>query len=117
MGFDEGACRFVAVVEIGGAAEIKIDRYQHQSRAMRDRHGKGPEPQWCRSYPRQHPRMAPVDEPEAAEPDDQEARADLDLSSRWPTRSGPSAATRARDLLSISPAETASGHPIPGFTP
>jgi len=80
MGFDEGACRLVAAVEIGGAAETKIDRYQHQSRAMRDRHGKGPEPQLCRSYPRQHPRMAPVDEPEAAEPDDQEACADLDLS-------------------------------------
>ena len=30
---------------------------------------------------------------------------------------GQSAATRARGLLSISPAETASGHPIPGLTP
>ena len=47
---------------------------------MRDRHGKGPEPQLRRSYPRKHPRMAPVDEPEEAEPDDQEAGADLDLS-------------------------------------
>ena len=63
-----------------GAAETKIDRYQHQSRAMRDRHGKGPDPKLRRSYPRQHPRMAPVDEPEDAEPDDQEAGADLELS-------------------------------------
>ena len=39
------------------------------------------------------------------------------IASRWPTVSGQSAATRARELLSISPAETASGHPIPGFTP
>src|SRR5215510_11305991 len=39
------------------------------------------------------------------------------IASRWPTVSGQSAITRARELLSISPAETASGHPIPGFTP
>src|SRR5262249_48276276 len=31
---------------------------------MRDRHGEGPEPQLRRSYPRQHPRMASVDEAE-----------------------------------------------------
>jgi hypothetical protein len=31
--------------------------------------------------------------------------------------SGQSAATSARELLSINPAETASGQPIPGFTP
>jgi hypothetical protein len=46
---------------------------------MRHRHSKGPEPQLRRSYARQHPRMAPVYEPEEAEPDDQEAGADLDL--------------------------------------
>ena len=39
------------------------------------------------------------------------------IASRWPTGSGPNAATRARGLFSISPADTASGHPIPGFTP
>ena len=61
------------------AAETKIDRYEHQSRAMRDRDGKGPEPQLCRSYSREHPRMAPVDEPEYAEPNDQKAGDDLDL--------------------------------------
>ena len=66
-------------VEVGGPAEPEIDRHEHQSRAMRDRHGEGPEPQLRRSYPRQHPRMAPVDEPEDAEPDDQETGADLDL--------------------------------------
>ena len=46
---------------------------------MRDRHGERPEPQLRRSYPRQRPRMAPVDEPEDTEPDDQEAGADPDL--------------------------------------
>jgi len=80
IGVDEDACRFMAAVEVGGVAETKIDRNQHQSRAMRDRHGKGPERQLCRSYPRQHPRMAQVDEQEDAEPHDQEAGADLDLS-------------------------------------
>ena len=45
---------------------------------MRDRHGEGPEPELRRPYPRQHPRMAPVDEPEDAEADDQEAGADPD---------------------------------------
>ena len=81
IGIDEDACRLlVAPVEVGGLAETKIDRHQHQSRAMRDRHGEGPEPQLRRSYPRQHPRMAQVDEQEDAEPHDQEAGADLDLS-------------------------------------
>ena len=37
--------------------------------------------------------------------------------SRWPTVSGHRAAKRARELLSLSPAETASGHPISGLTP
>ena len=32
-----------------------------------------------RSYPRQRPRVAPIDEPEEAKPDEQEAGADLDL--------------------------------------
>jgi hypothetical protein len=77
IGIDEGSRRLVASVEVGGTAETKIDRYQHQSRAMRDRHGKGPEPQLRRSYPRQYPRVAPVDEPQDAEADDQEAGADL----------------------------------------
>jgi hypothetical protein len=80
--------------------------------------------------------MAPVDAPEDTEPDDQEAGTDLDLSlpldegdkqregkdhhehrQQMADVSGQSAVTRARELLSISPAETASGHPIPGFTP
>ena len=46
---------------------------------MSNRHGEGPKPQLRRSYPRQRPWMAPVDEPEDTEPDDQEAGADLDL--------------------------------------
>src|SRR5271155_1030816 len=81
IGIDEGAWRLVAAIEVGISAKAEINRHEHQSRAMRDRHGKGPERQLSRSYPSQHPRMAPVDEPEDAEPDDQEAGADLDL---WP---------------------------------
>src|SRR5436190_23096899 len=69
IGIDESARRLVAAVAAGGMAEAEINRYQHQSRAMRGRHGKGPKRQLCRSYPRQHPRMASVDEPEDAEPD------------------------------------------------
>ena len=80
VGIDEVGCRLMAAVEVSGAAETKIDRYQHQSRAMRDRYGKRPEPQLRRSYPRQHSRMTPFDEPEDTEPNDQEARTDLDLS-------------------------------------
>jgi hypothetical protein len=79
IGVDEGVCRLVATVAVGGPAEAEIDRHEHQSCAVSDRHGERPEPQLRRSYPRQHPRMAPVDEPEHAEPDDQEAGADLDL--------------------------------------
>ena len=71
--------RRVAAVEIGGPAEPEINRYEHQSRAVRDRYGKGPKPELRRSYPRQRSRMAPVDEPEDTEPDDQKTGADLDL--------------------------------------
>ena len=69
----------MAALEIGGPAEPEINRYQHQSRAMSDRDGEGPEPQLRRAYPRQRPRVAPLHEPEDAEPNDQEAGADLDL--------------------------------------
>ena len=79
IGVYERARRLVALVKIGGPAEPEIDRHEHQSRAMRDRHDEGPEPQLRRSYPRQHPRMAPVDEPKDAKPDDQKAGPDLDL--------------------------------------
>src|SRR6266516_5091649 len=79
IGVDERACRLVASVEVGGPAEPEINRHEHQSRAMRDCHGEGPEPQLRWSYPRQRPWMAPVDEPEDTERDDQEAGADLDL--------------------------------------
>src|SRR5262245_54301559 len=73
------ACRLVSLVELSGLAQPDIDWYEHQSCAMRDRHREGPEPQLRRSYPRQHPRMASVDEPEDAEADHQETGADLDL--------------------------------------
>ena len=69
----------MAPVEVAGPTEPEINRHKHQSGAVRDRHGKGPEPQLRRSYPRQHPRMTPIDEPEDAEPDDQETGTDLDL--------------------------------------
>ena len=52
---------------------------EHQPRAVRDRYAKGPEPELRRSYPRQHSRMAPVDEPKNTEPDDQETGTNLDL--------------------------------------
>ena len=75
-GIDEGACRLMSFVGIGGSAKPKIDRHKHQSRAMRDGHGEGPKPQLRRRYARQRPRMAPVEKPEDTEPDDQEAGAD-----------------------------------------
>jgi hypothetical protein len=34
---DKGACRLVASVDVGGSAETKIDRHEHQSSTMRDR--------------------------------------------------------------------------------
>ena len=66
------------VSKIRDPAEPEIDRHEHQSGAMRDCHGEGPEAQLRRSYPRQHLRMAPVDN-RNAEADDQETGADLDL--------------------------------------
>ena len=39
------------------------------------------------------------------------------IARRWPTLSGPSAARSALERFSISPADTASGQPIPGLTP
>jgi hypothetical protein len=77
---DEGACCLVPLVEIGSAAETKKDGYERQSGAMRNRHHKRPKADLCRWYPRQHSRMAPVYESEGAEPNDQEAGANLDLS-------------------------------------
>jgi len=127
MGFDEGACRLVAAVEIGGAAETKIDRYatakdQSPSGVGRIRAStRG----WLRLMSRKLPnpmtrRLAPIwicrchwTRATSRE----KGRITTSIASRWPTVSGPSVATRARELLSISPAETASGHPIPGFTP
>jgi hypothetical protein len=75
----ERACRRVTLVD-GGLAEPKIDRHEHQSRAVRNRHDEGPERLLRRSYSCQHPRMAAVDEPQDPEADDQQAGADLDLS-------------------------------------
>ena len=69
----------MAAIEISGSAEPKINRYEHQSRAVSDRHDEGPEPKLCRSYPRQRPRMTPVEQSEDTEPDHQKAGTDLDL--------------------------------------
>ena len=69
----------VAAIEISGPAEPEINWYEHQSRTMRDRYGKGPKPELRRSYPQQRSRMAPVGEPEDTEPDDQKTGANLDL--------------------------------------
>ena len=46
---------------------------------MSNRYSEGPQPKLRRSYPRQHPGMTPIDEPEDTKPDDQEAGANLDL--------------------------------------
>ena len=70
-GIDEGACRLVASIGIGGLTKAKINRHEHQARAMRDCHGEGPKRQLRRSYPRQRPWMTSVEEPEDAETDDQ----------------------------------------------
>ena len=136
IGADEDASRLVTPVEIGDPAEPEIYRHEHQSRAVSDRYGKGPEPELRRSYPRKRPRMATVDKPEDTEPDDQETGADLDLplpiDERDQQREGkdhhenceqmagrerPERRHEGARIFSISPAETASGHPIPGFTP
>jgi hypothetical protein len=69
----------VTLVEVGSPAEPEIDRHKHQSRAMSDGNGKGPKPQLRRPYARQCPRMAAVNKPENAKPDDQETGADLYL--------------------------------------
>jgi hypothetical protein len=69
----------VAAIEISGPAEPEINWYEHQSRTMRDRYGKGPKSELRRAYPQQRSRMAPVDEPEHTVPDEQKTGADLDL--------------------------------------
>ena len=123
-------------VEIGDPAEAEIYRHEHQACAVGDRHGKGPEPQLRRSYPRQRSGMATVGKSEDAEPDDQETGAELDLplpiDERYQQREGkdhqeyreqmadrqrPKRRHEGARTFSISPAETASGQPIPGFTP
>jgi len=68
----------VASVELGGTAEPEIDWHEHQSCAVSDSPRRMTRAQLRRSYPRQHPRVAPADEPEDTEPYDQEAGADLE---------------------------------------
>jgi hypothetical protein len=78
-GINERACRLVASIGIGSLTKAKINWHEHQAGAMRDRHGEGPKRQLRRSYPRERPWMTPVEEPEDAETDDQQACASLDL--------------------------------------
>ena len=73
------------LVKVSGPAEPKIDRHEHQSRSVPNRHGEGQKPELRRSYPRQRPRMAPVCEPVNSKCDDQEARA-IRISTRHSTR-------------------------------
>ena len=60
-------------------AEPKIDRYEHQPRAVSNRHGERPEPKLRPWNPRENARMVPVNEPEDAKGDDQQRGGDLDL--------------------------------------
>ena len=60
--------------------EAEIDRHEHQAGAMGEAPRRRTKAASCVGrYPRQRPRMTPVDEPEDAETDDQQACADLDL--------------------------------------
>src|SRR5262244_3041456 len=45
---DERAGCLVSAVGVSTPAEPKIDRHQHESRPVSNRHGKGPEAQLCR---------------------------------------------------------------------
>ena len=118
------------------SAEPEVDRHKHQSGAVSDRDGERPEPELGGPDARQRSGMAPVEEAEDTEPDDQEAGADLDLPppidqgdqqrerqdhqqhrEQMADRERPERRDRARGFLSIRPAETASGHPMPGLTP
>ena len=74
IGIDKGAYRVVTDIEVGSAAETKIDRNQAFNPApCAIATAKDQSPQLCR-WSRQHPRMASVDETEDAEPDDQKTR-------------------------------------------
>ena len=136
VGADEGASRLVALIKIVAPAKPEIDRHEHQSGPMGNRHRKRPQAQLRRPDPRQRARMAPVQQPEYAEADDKKARADLDLPPPFgkghEQREGkqneehgeemagsqrPQRRQSAREFRSISPAETASGQPMPGLTP
>jgi hypothetical protein len=79
VAIDEGACRLVTAIEVSAPAEPEINRHQHKSCPMSNRHGEGPEAELCRSYPRERSRMARVDEQENSEDDHQKAGANLDL--------------------------------------
>jgi len=79
IGTHDGPGCLVSFVEISLPAESKIDRYEHQSCAMRNCHGEGPKPQLHRPDPRQCPWMTPVYKPEDTEPDNEEAGRDLYL--------------------------------------
>ena len=66
-------------IKIAAPAKPEIDRYEHQSRPMGNRHRKGPQAQLRRPDPRQRARMTPVQQSEYAEADDKKARPDLNL--------------------------------------
>src|SRR5262249_62254084 len=69
----------ILVVAVRGLAKSEVDRHKHQPRAMSNRNGERPKPQLRRRYPRQRPRMTPVDNLKKAEPDDQQTGTDLNL--------------------------------------
>src|ERR1700736_6330554 len=122
IGIDEDRCRRVACVEVRGLAQPEINRHQHQSGAVSDRHGERPKPQLRRPYPGERPWMSrKTPNPMTKRPapiriwrchstrvtSAAKGRMTNSTARKWPADSGQSAVNRARELLSISPAETA----------
>ena len=130
IGVDEGACRLVASVEFGGPAEIgtsispapcAIATAKDQSPSCVGRiraSARG----WRRLTSRKIPKpitstLAPIwiccchSTRVTSSP---KGRSTTSIASRWPTDSGQSAATRARELLSISRRKRRAATPSPG---
>src|SRR5579859_562956 len=79
IGVDQSPRGLMPSVHVVGPAQAEVDRYQHQSSAMRDGNGEGPERKPRRRDTREYTRMAPPDQKAHPKADDQHTRADLDL--------------------------------------
>jgi len=76
----ERARCLVPAAGVFAPAEPKIDRHQHESRPMSNRHGEGPKTQLGWWYPCQRARMTRIQEPKETESHHQEAGANPRLS-------------------------------------